>query len=93
MAPSAPSPSPRTQLADGTDIEILNWLDDRSRYLLSCTAHTPVTGHDVATTFLTTTVEPGIPASTLIAAGAIVAEDVPAASLVMGPRATVARAW
>ena len=29
----------------------------------------------------------------VIAAGAIVAEDVPAASLVMGPKATVRRAW
>ena len=36
------------RLADGTDIEILNWLDDHSRYLISCTAHTPVTGDDVA---------------------------------------------
>ena len=31
------------RLADGTDVEILNWLDDHSRYLLSCTAHQPVT--------------------------------------------------
>jgi transposase InsO family protein len=53
------------RLADGTDIEILNWLDDHSRYLLSCTAHRPVTGDDVVTTFLTTTEEHGIPASTL----------------------------
>ena len=35
------------RLADGTDIEILNWLDDHSRYLLSCTAHRPVTGRNV----------------------------------------------
>lgn len=53
------------RLADGGDVEILNWLDDHSRYLLSCTAHTPVTGDDVVTTFLTTTDEHGIPASTL----------------------------
>ena len=26
-------------LADGTDVEILNWLDDHSRYLLACTAY------------------------------------------------------
>ena len=52
-------------LADGTDVEILNWLDDHSRYLLSCTAHRPVTGDDVVTTFLTATDEHGIPASTL----------------------------
>jgi len=53
------------RLANGTDVEILNWLDDHSRYLLSCTAHTPVTGDHVVTTFLTTAEEHGIPASTL----------------------------
>jgi len=52
-------------LADGTDIEILNWLDDHSRYLLSCTAHHPVTGDDVVITFLATTDSHGVPASTL----------------------------
>jgi transposase InsO family protein len=31
-------------LADGTDTEILNFLDDHSRYLLFCTAHARVTG-------------------------------------------------
>jgi hypothetical protein len=30
--------------ADGTDMEILNWLDDHSRYLLYCTASTSVSG-------------------------------------------------
>lgn len=35
------------RLKDGTDIEILNWLDDHSRYLLSCSAHQPVTGDTV----------------------------------------------
>jgi transposase InsO family protein len=53
------------RLADGTDAEILNWLDDHSRMLLSCTAHRPVTGDDVVTTFLAATEEHGIPASTL----------------------------
>ncbi|SDG89122.1 IS481 family transposase [Microbacterium pygmaeum] len=53
------------RLTDGTDVEILNWLDDHSRKLLSCTVHTPVTGDDVVTTFLTTTEEYGVPASTL----------------------------
>ena len=52
-------------LADGTDIEILNWLDDHSRYLLSCTAHHPVTGDNVVITFLATTDSHGVPASTL----------------------------
>ncbi|WP_223690717.1 IS481 family transposase [Leifsonia poae] len=53
------------RLADGTDIEILNWLDDHSRLLLSCTAHHRVTGTDVITTFTTTTEAHGLPASTL----------------------------
>jgi transposase InsO family protein len=53
------------RLADGTDIEILNWLDDHSRFLLSCTAHTTVTVDDVVSTFLAATQQHGIPASTL----------------------------
>ncbi|GAA1003833.1 IS481 family transposase [Nocardiopsis tropica] len=53
------------RLADGTDIEILNWLDDHSRYLLSCTAHRPVTGDDVVNTFLAAVERHGAPASTL----------------------------
>ena len=46
------------RLADNTDTEILNWLDDHSRYLLSCTAHTPVTGDTVVNEFLTTANDP-----------------------------------
>ncbi|MDR6866749.1 transposase InsO family protein, partial [Microbacterium resistens] len=53
------------RLADGTDVEILNWLDDHSRALLSCTVHTPVTGDDVVTTFLACIDKHGTPASTL----------------------------
>ena len=53
------------RLADGTDVEVLNWLDDHSRYLLSCTAHQPVTGDDVVATFLAVIDEHGAPASTL----------------------------
>ncbi len=53
------------QLADGTDVEILNWLDDHSRFLLGCTAHTPVSGDIVAETFLTVADQHGLPASTL----------------------------
>ena len=52
-------------LADGTDTEILTWLDDHSRYALSLTAHTPVTGEDVVTTFRAAVDLHGIPASTL----------------------------
>lgn len=53
------------RLADDTDIEILNWLDDHSRLLLSCTAHSPVTGDDVVSTFLACIDEHGTPTSTL----------------------------
>jgi transposase InsO family protein len=53
------------QLADGTDSEVLNWLDDHSRYLLSATAHQPVTGNDVVSTFLATVDQHGAPACTL----------------------------
>jgi len=52
-------------LADDTDAQILNWLDDHSRYLLSCTAHHVVTGKDVMETFTTTINTHGAPASTL----------------------------
>ncbi|HEX6026676.1 MAG TPA: IS481 family transposase [Solirubrobacter sp.] len=53
------------QLADGTDTEIINWLDDHSRYLLSATAHQPVTGQHVVATFLAAIDKHGPPASTL----------------------------
>jgi transposase InsO family protein len=53
------------RLADGTDVEVLNWLDDHSRYLLSCTAHQPVTGDQVVSTFLAVIDDHGAPASTL----------------------------
>ncbi|TLP70159.1 transposase family protein, partial [Nesterenkonia sphaerica] len=52
-------------LSPGTTVEVLNWLDDHSRYLLSCTAHTPVTGDDVVSTFLHAVETYGAPASTL----------------------------
>jgi transposase InsO family protein len=53
------------RLANDTDVEILNWLDDHSRFLLACTVHAPVTGDIVAKTFLATAAEHGLPTSTL----------------------------
>ena len=53
------------RLADGTDVEILNWLDDHSRYLLGATAHAPVTGEIVTTSFLAIADDHGLPPSTL----------------------------
>ena len=59
------------RLADGTDVEVLNWLDDHSRYLLSCTVHEPVTGDDVVTVFLGVIEQYGPPASTLTDNGSV----------------------
>jgi len=59
------------QLSDGTDVEILNWLDDHSRYLLRCTPHAPVTGDIVVAAFLAAAEEHGIPASTLTDNGSV----------------------
>jgi len=53
------------QLADGRDVEILNWLDDHSRYLLGCTAHRPVTGPVVVAAFRAVVAAHGTPASVL----------------------------
>jgi transposase InsO family protein len=58
-------------LADGSDTEILNWLDDHSRYLLSATAYRRVGGPDVVATFTTTAAEFGLPAATLTDNGSV----------------------
>lgn len=52
-------------LTDGTDTQILSWLDDHSRELLHATTHTPVTGQTVIDTFIHTMDIYGPPASTL----------------------------
>ena len=59
------------RLADGTDVEVLNWLDDHSRFLLSCTAHEPVSGEDVVAVFLENVEEYSAPASTLTDNGSV----------------------
>jgi transposase InsO family protein len=53
------------RLTDGTDVEILTWLDDCSRYALSVTAHTRVTGPVVLATFRKAIANHGVPTSTL----------------------------
>jgi transposase InsO family protein len=58
-------------LADGTDTEILNWLDDHSRLLLSATVFTRVTGDDVVNSFSNNINEYGLPASTLTDNGTV----------------------
>jgi transposase InsO family protein len=59
------------RLADGTEVEILNWLDDHSRYLLACTAVRRVGGDDVVATFTATGDAHGWPAATLTDNGAV----------------------
>lgn len=58
-------------LADGSDVEILDWLDDHSRLLLSLTVFTRVTGPDVVTTFTANINDYGPPASTLTDNGVV----------------------
>ncbi len=53
------------RLADGTDTEILTWLDDHSRYALHVSAHPRVTGPIVRDTFRHAVAAHGVPASTL----------------------------
>jgi transposase InsO family protein len=59
------------RLADGTDVEVLCWIDDHSRYAISVTAHDRVNGTDVIDTFTTATETLGVPASTLTDNGMI----------------------
>jgi transposase InsO family protein len=53
------------RLADGSEVEIISWLDDHSRYLLGCTACTRVGGDDVVASFLATGDAHGWPSATL----------------------------
>jgi transposase InsO family protein len=52
-------------LADGTEAEIVSWIDDHSRYALSVTAHPVTTGQVTLNTFRAACARHGIPASTL----------------------------
>jgi transposase InsO family protein len=52
-------------LANGTEVEVLAWLDDCSRYVLRLTAHTRVSGRIVVDEFRAAITQYGIPASTL----------------------------
>lgn len=53
------------RLSDDTDIEVLVWIDDHSRYLLHLNAHRQVTGTAVVASFTETVAKYGIPVSTL----------------------------
>jgi transposase InsO family protein len=52
-------------LANDTDAEILIWLDDHSRFIISATTHKPVTGNIVLATFRDACTQHGTPQSTL----------------------------
>lgn len=52
-------------LTDGTDIEIIGWLDDHSRFLLHLSVHRRITGKIVTDTFTAAAATHGFPASTL----------------------------
>jgi transposase InsO family protein len=58
-------------LADGTEVEILNILDDHSRLALASTARRTITGPDVLHTFQDAFLRWGIPASVLTDNGAV----------------------
>ncbi len=59
------------RLADGSEVEILNWLDDHSRYLLACTAFRRVAGDDVVAAFTAAGDAHGWPAATLTDNGSV----------------------
>jgi transposase InsO family protein len=62
------------RLADGSEVEIISWLDDHSRYLLGCspgTASGRVSGDDVVATFTAAGDTYGFPAATLTDNGAV----------------------
>lgn len=52
-------------LLGGTDVEVIGWLDDHSRYLLHLSAHHRVTGRVVTDTFTHAAETHGYPAATL----------------------------
>ncbi len=58
-------------LADGRDVEILNWLDDHSRLCLTSTARSVFTAPDVEASYRRIAAEYGDPASVLSDNGAV----------------------
>jgi transposase InsO family protein len=59
------------QLADGTEVEILNVLDDHSRLAVACRPRRSITGLDVLGTFRDAFLRFGIPAGVLTDNGAV----------------------
>ena len=59
------------RLTTGTDVEIITWLDDHSRYALHVSAHARITGPIVLATFGFAAARHGYPASTLTDNGTV----------------------
>lgn len=59
------------KLRNGRDVEVLNFLDDHSRFLLACKAHYVTTGLSVVDVFRTACNEYGLPHSVLSDNGAV----------------------
>lgn len=59
------------RLGDGSDVEIINWLDDHSRLLLKCAVHKAITGPIVMESFNQCRSEYGTPFSTLTDNGVV----------------------
>jgi transposase InsO family protein len=59
------------RLADGSGVEVISWLDDHSRCLLSCTVFRRVGGDDVVATFTEAGGAHGWPAATLTDNGTV----------------------
>ena len=59
------------RLADGTDTEVICWLDDHSRFVLHLSAHARVTGPVVTASFRAACAAHGTPASTLTDNGTV----------------------
>ena len=59
------------QLADRSGVEIINWLDDHSRLLLTAETRRRISGDDVVATFLTAVEHYGLPCSTLTDNGSV----------------------
>ena len=53
------------RLSTGTDVEVISWLDDCTRYALHVSAHLRITTDIVKATFRKTAAQHGVPASTL----------------------------
>src|ERR1700690_999285 len=59
------------RLADSTEVEIISWLDDHSRFLLACSVFERVSGDDVVATFTSAGEAHGWPKATLTDNGAV----------------------